>query len=171
MARRAKRWDGQQGFSFIELLVSVTVLALLASAVIPLATWDMKRRKEEHLRVALTTIREAIDAYNRYIVAGMIPIEDVEQCALPADLRTCYPLTLDSLVEGVKIGGDIETAEGKTIKFLQRIPEDPFTGTTEWGMRSYQDDFDATSWGGENVFDVYSLAPYQALDGTYYSEW
>lgn len=163
--------SGERGFSFIELLATVAVLAVLASAVIPLATWDMKRRKEEHLRVSLATIREAIDNYNRYMVAGMIPIEDVEQCALPADLRTCYPLTLEALVEGVKIGGDIETPEGKTVRFLQRIPVDPFTGEADWGLRSYQDDFDADGWGGENVFDVYSDTPYQALDGTYYRDW
>ena len=113
---------------------------------------------------------DAIDQYNKYVQEGLIVPDDVEQCASPENPRTCYPQTLEDLVEGVEVG-DPESLETETVIFLRRIPVDPFTGEAEWGLRSYQDDWDSKSWGGENIYDVYSLSPLKALDGTYYSEW
>ena len=148
--------------SYIELLVALAVLMVLASAVVPLARWDQKRREEVRLRVYLQTMRDAIDQYKKYTDQGMIQQSDVEQMG--------YPLDLEELVEGVDMG-DPQSPESKTIKFLQRIPVDPMTGEAEWGLRSYQDDWDSTNWGGENIYDVYSLSRAVALDGTYYEEW
>jgi general secretion pathway protein G len=117
---------------------------------------------EDRLRVHLDMMRIAIDQYKKYTDQGLIVLSDVEQMG--------YPLTLEELVEGVQVG-DLEDPEAKTIKFLQRIPIDPFTEQAEWGLRSYQDDWDSRSWGGENVYDVYSLSRGMALDGTYYTDW
>jgi general secretion pathway protein G len=159
-----------RGVSFIEMMVVVAVLMILATAVVPVYRWDEKRRREERLRVSLETMRLAIDQYNKYMAEGLIQPQDVEQCAVAAALDTCWPLSLEELVEGVQVGDPL-SPDLKTMRFLQRIPEDPFTGTAEWGMRSFQDDWDATSWGGENVYDVYSLSDLRALDGTNYSDW
>jgi len=150
-----------RGFSFVELLAASAILMVLAAALVPIYRWDQKRRNERHLRIALQLMRDAIDQYKKYSDEGMILQTDVSQMG--------YPKDLDELVEGVDVG-DPE-AKTKKLTFLRRIPVDPMTGTAEWGMRSYQDDFDSDSWGGENVFDVYSLSPGQALDGTYYRDW
>jgi len=157
-----RRSGGRAGFTFIELLVTASVLMILASALLPLAHWDEKRRREARLRVTLEQIRTAIDQYHRYCEQGLIIQTDVEQLG--------YPLTLEELVEGVAVNGP-NPEEQTTVKFLQHIPVDPITEEEEWGMRSYQDDWDSTSWGGENIYDVYSLSTQRALDGTYYSEW
>ena len=157
-----RRPRSERGFSYIEMLVTAGVLLILASAVIPLARWDDKRRREARLRVTLKQIRHAIDEYHRYVEEGLIVQTDVEQMG--------YPLTLEELVEGVEVG-DPQSPEVQIIKFLQRMPVDPITETEEWGKRSYQDDWDSTSWGGENIYDVYSLSEVRALDGTYYNEW
>lgn len=156
------RCDRQRGLTFIELVVACMVLLVLASAVIPLARWDQKRRNERILKTHLETMRTAIDRYKQYSDEGLILQEDVEQFG--------YPQSLDELVEGVEIG-DPRQPDSKTIQFLRRVPVDPFTGEAEWGMRSYQDDWDSDSWGGENVYDVYSLSDQQALDGSYYKDW
>ena len=150
------------GLSYIELLVAATVLLILASAAIPLTRWDQKRRAEVRLKVTLRTMRDAIDQYKKYADEGLIMLTDVEQMG--------YPKDMEELVDGVQIG-DPQSPEAKTIQFLLRIPEDPITGEIEWGMRSYQDDWDSDTWGGENIYDVYSLAPGVALDGSAYSEW
>jgi general secretion pathway protein G len=152
----------ERGFSYIEMIVTAMVLAVLATAVIPLAHWDRKRRLEGRLRVTLEQIRWAIDHYHKYVEDGMIVQTDVEQMG--------YPRTLEELVEGVEVS-EPTSPELKKVKFLQRIPVDPITGVAEWGLRSYQDDWDSTSWGGQNVYDVYSLSDLRALDDTYYSEW
>ena len=158
----AARRRSQRGLSYIELLVAAMVLLILAGAVIPLTRWDHKRRAEARLKVTLQMMRDAIDQYKKYADEGLIMLTDVEQMG--------YPKDLEELVEGVEIG-DPQSPESKTITFLRKIPEDPITGETEWGLRSYQDDWDADSWGGENVYDVYSLSIGVALDGSYYSEW
>lgn len=160
----------QRGFSYIEMLVVCGLLAVLTMAVLPAYRWEQKRRREARLRVTLQTMRSALDSFNKFARDGMIQMEDVEQCALPAARETCWPLDLEQLVEGVEVA-DPQSPEAKIVQFLPRIPVDPITGEAEWGMRSYQDDFDATSWGGENVYDVYSLAQGLALDGSYYADW
>jgi len=159
---RGRARTRQGGFSFIELLVALTILAALAAAAIPLARWNEKRRMEVELRVQLQSMRAAIDQYKKLVDEGLIVQSDVEQAG--------YPLTLEELVDGVEVG-DPQTADTKTLRFLQRIPVDPFTGQADWGKRSYQDDWDSTSWGGENVYDVYSQSPLRALDDTYYRDW
>jgi general secretion pathway protein G len=140
----------------------MTVLAILATVALPLARWDQKRRDEARLRTSLRIMRGAIDKYKEYTDEGLIIQTDVEQKG--------YPLTMEELIEGVDVG-DPESPESKKIKFLQRIPVDPMTGEVEWGLRSYQDDWDSDSWGGENVYDVYSLSDRRALNGTYYRDW
>jgi general secretion pathway protein G len=152
----------QRGFSYIEMLVALAVLAVLATAVYPLARWNEKRRMEEHLRVQLRIMREAIDQYKKYVDDGLIIQEDIDQMG--------YPLTLEELVDGVELG-DPESIDSRTIRFLHKIPVDPFTEQPTWGLRSYQDPWDSTSWGGENVYDVYSLSPLRALDDSYYVDW
>ena len=162
MLDRFRGARAERGLSYLELLVAIMVLAILATAVIPLARWDLKRRNEERLEVTLQLLRNAIDQYKKYADQGMIQLTDVEQLG--------YPRDLDELVEGIDVG-DPESPESKKIRFLREIPVDPVTGEASWGLRSYQDDWDSTSWGGENVYDVYSLSRAQALDGTYYAEW
>lgn len=151
-----------RGLTFIELLVAMTVLVAVASAVIPLARWNEKRRREAELRGNLQTLRDAIDQYKKYMDEGLIVQSDVEQMG--------YPTSLEELVDGVPVG-DPESPESKTVRFLRRIPLDPFIEEADWGLRSYQDDWDSDGWGGENVYDVYSLSPGRALDGTYYRDW
>lgn len=151
-----------RGLTYIELLVALTVLAVLATVAVPMTRWDEKRRREVQLRSALETMRTAIDQYKKYFDEGLVQQEDV--------LQMGYPKDLEELLEGVEVT-DPTSAERKVVKFLNRIPIDPFTEEAEWGLRSYQDDWDSESWGGENVWDVYSLSPLRALDGTYYREW
>ena len=154
--------SGERGFSYIELIVTCMVLLVLATAVIPLARWDDKRRREGRLRVTLQQVRHAIDEYHRYVEEGLILQSDVEQMG--------YPVSLEELVEGVEVN-DPQSPEAEIVRFLQRMPVDPITEDVEWGLRSYQDDWDSQGWGGENVYDIYSLSTIKALDGTYYNEW
>jgi len=149
-----------RGLTYVELLVAMTVLAVLAAVALPMARWDRKRRDETRLRTTLTTMRAAIDKYKEYSDKGMIVPSDVEQLG--------YPLTLEELVDGVDVG-DPDNSE--KMRFLARIPVDPMTGLAEWGVRSYQDDWDSDTWGRENVYDVYSLSDRRALDGSYYRDW
>ena len=146
----------------VELLAALGVLVVLVSVAIPLKHWDEKRRREVELRGDLRMMRDAIDQYKKLFDEGRIQQKDVDQRG--------FPLDLDELVEGVDV---IDPAKGTTtkIRFLQAIPIDPFTGDVEWGKRSYQDDWDSTSWGGENLYDVYTLFEGKALDGTYYNTW
>jgi general secretion pathway protein G len=152
----------EKGLTTVELVAAVGVLLVLMSVAIPLMRWDEKRRRENELRIELRMMREAIDQYKKKVDEGKIQQKDVDQRG--------YPRDLDELVEGVDVG-DPQGGESRKVRFLHTIPTDPFTGEAEWGLRSYQDDWDSTSWGGENVWDVYSLAPGKALDGTYYKDW
>jgi len=171
---KAMRVPGrQQGFSYIELIVVCAVLTVLATAVIPLARWDQKRRREARLQVTLQSMRDALDQYNKYVREGLIPTTELEldQCALAANPETCWPLSLEQLVEGIEVGDPTSPDGVQVLTFLSRLPVDPITGEADWGYRSYQDEWDSSSWGGENVYDVYSLSPLRALDGSYYGEW
>jgi general secretion pathway protein G len=143
----------------VELIVAFTIMALLTSMAVPLAAYKVKRDKERELRSALREIRKAIDAYKDASNAGKIDVK----------LGTeGYPESLEILVKGVK---QSQSPDGKVFKFLRRIPRDPMTGTYEWGLRSMQDDPTSQSWGGQNVFDVYSKSTERARDGTPYAEW
>jgi general secretion pathway protein G len=124
----------------------------------PVVKFTVKRSKEMELRTALREMRAAIDEFKRYSDSGLLPVE------LGTD---GYPKELEVLVEGVDVIGQID----RKVKFLRRIPIDPMTGKDEWGLRSYQDDWDATSWGGENVYDVYSLSEGVGLNGVPYTLW
>jgi general secretion pathway protein G len=145
-------------FTFVELMASITILLLLTAIALPLARVQIQRAKEVELRRELREMREAIDRYKDFAERGMI--------AVKADTFG-YPPDLQTLVDGVTLKG---TATAK-YKFLRKLPVDPMTDTTDWGMRSMQDDADSRSWGGQNVFDVYSKSDRTALDGTKYSDW
>ena len=147
----------QKGFTLSELVMVVALIAILSTMVLPVAKFTVKRRKETELRLALRQMRTAIDEYKRLSDQGMIPVKIGGEG---------YPEELEELVEGVELVGQ-ETKR----KFLRRIPMDPMTKEVEWGLRSYQDDWDSTSWGGENVYDVFSLSESVALDGTEYKDW
>ena len=156
------RAPSQRGFTFVELIVVCAILLILASAILPLARVSVQRQREAELRQALREMRTAIDKYK--------DIADVGGIA-PFDLKAGnenYPPDLQTLVNGVTKAND---ATGVKLKFLRRIPIDPMTKSTEWGMRSYGDRPDATTWGGGNVFDVYTKSDGKALDGTKYKDW
>jgi general secretion pathway protein G len=152
----------RDGFSFIELIVVTALLLVLSSAVLPLAKVTVQRQREGELRRALREMRTAIDRYKDAVDQGMIGSVDVKAGS------EGYPTDLDTLVEGVRVAND---ASGRKLKFLRRIPIDPMTRSTDWGKRSYQDSPDSTSWGGQNVYDVYTKSGGTALDGTRYSDW
>jgi len=135
-----------------------TLLIILAATGLPLARFAVKQGKEAELRQALRSMRLAIDEHKRYSDVGLLPVDlDTEG----------YPSELEILVEGVDLVGQID----RKIRFLRRIPIDPMTGEQEWGLRSFQDDWDSTSWGGENVFDVYSLSEGVGINGVAYENW
>jgi general secretion pathway protein G len=147
--------QSQRGLTLVELIVAVAILAILASAAIPMAGIAAKRQKERELRRALWEMRDAIDHYKDLADKGGI-MNKVDSYGYPPDL--------DTLVNGVDI-------QGKKVRFLRRIPIDPMTGHAEWGFHSMQDDPNTDSFGGQNLFDVYSKSPATALDGTKYSTW
>jgi general secretion pathway protein G len=154
------------GFTLTEMLVTATILGLLAGAAIPLAKVAIKREREIELRRSLRTIREAIDAYKKLADEKKIEVDsDSDSDGYPPDLKT--------LVDGVKLKADekSKSSEERLIKFLRRIPRDPMTDSTEWGLLSSQDEPDSFSWGEENVFDVYTRSRATALDGTRYRDW
>lgn len=158
MMKSCSRRRSEAGFTLAELVMVAAVLTLLAAVTLPVAKFTSRRAKEMELRTALRDMRAAIDEYKRYSDFGLIPV----------DLGTDgYPAELEILVEGVDIVGQVD----KKLKLLRRIPVDPMTGEREWGLRSYQDDADSTSWGGENVYDVYSLSGGVGLNEVPYSEW
>lgn len=157
-----RRRSGEAGYSLIELLAVSVVLLVLASAVMPLARVTMQRAREAELRRALREMRTSIDRFK-----DAADLQQIANTELKAGAEG-YPPTLEILVEGVRASGD---ASGRKLKFLRRIPMDPMTHTFEWGKRSYQDEADSTSWGGQNVYDVYTTSEGTALDGTKYVDW
>jgi general secretion pathway protein G len=158
------RWAARtsKGFTFIELLVVTTIVLILASAIMPLSKVAVQRQREVELRRYLREMRGAIDKYKDSVDNGLIGSIDVKAGS------EGYPPDLETLVEGVSVAND---ASGRKLKFLRKVPIDPMTHSTEWGLRSYQDKPDATSWGGQNVFDVYTKSNGTALDGTKYRDW
>ena len=149
----------QGGFTLLELVVTATVLMILASVVVPLARNGFKRQQELELRRALREMRLAIEDYKKQ--AEMQKIK-----APPADANF-YPESLEILVEGVPMAGSLS----RKMRFLRRIPVDPFSGKPEWGMRNTNDDVTSTSWGGGHVYDVYTLHQGTGMNGIPYREW
>ncbi len=146
------------GMTLIELILACAILLVLATAAIPLARVTVKRHKEDALRYDLRQMRDAIDRYKDAADKGQIQVQAGTEG---------YPPDLQTLVHGVALTG----VTGKNIRFLRRIPIDPMTGNQDWGMRSVQDDTDTTSWGGTDVFDVFTKSSGTALNGTRYSDW
>lgn len=147
------------GLTLVELIVAFTILTLLTTMAVPLTRYKVRRDKERDLRIALDTIHRAIDNYKDASSLGLIEVKlDTEG----------YPESLDVLVDGVKL---VKDPNGKKIKFLRKIPKDPMTNTYDWGKRSMQDDPVSQSWGGQNVFSVYTKSTDKARDGTPYSQW
>jgi len=147
--------------TFVEVMATATILAILASAILPLARATHKREREIELRRTLREIRTAIDRYKLAVDQGQIGGTDVKLGS------EGYPPDLETLVKGVSQVGQID----RKLKFLRRIPVDPLTRSTEWGLRCYQDEPDDTSWCGDNVWDVYTTSEGTALDGTKYRDW
>src|SRR5687768_4941954 len=154
--------QGQRGYSFIELIIVTAILALLASTVLPMTQVTAQRQREAELRSNLRQMRTAIDKFKDAVDQGRISQTELKPGS------EGYPPDLQTLVDGVPIQGD---ASGAMLKFLRRIPVDPMTNSTDWGLRSYQDRPDAQSWGRQNVFDVYTKSDATALDGTKYRDW
>lgn len=145
----------ERGLTLVELIVTTFILSILATAAIPIVRFQVKRQKEEMLRYDLWNMRKAIDAYHDAAMKGAFQTK--------VDSYN-YPPDLDTLVNGVDV-------QGHKVKFLRRIPVDPMTGDADWGLRSMQDDPTSDSWGGQNVFDVFSKSQGTALDGTKYNAW
>ena len=152
-----RKWR-RAGYTLVELITVCAVMLTLAAVALPTASFTNKRIKEAELRSHLRQLRNAIDEHKRYSDVGLIPIE------IGTD---GYPSELEVLIEPIQLIGQVEGE----IRFLRRIPVDPMTGEREWGVRSYQDDWDGTNWGGENVYDVYSLSDGVGLNLVPYQEW
>ncbi|HEY1799920.1 MAG TPA: type II secretion system protein [Terriglobales bacterium] len=144
-----------RGFTLIELIVAITILLILTGMAVPLARVSIKRERERDLRRDLWMMRDAVDRYKDAADRGAFQTKVGSEG---------YPPDLDTLVNGVDVGG-------KKLKFLRRIPIDPMTGNADWGLRSMQDDPDSDSWDGNNIFDVYTKSEGTALDGTKYKDW
>ena len=145
----------QSGMTLIELIIACAILLILAGAALPIARRNIRYQQEAELRRCLREMKDSIDRYKDAADKNLIRVEVGSEG---------YPPDMDTLVKGVDV-------QGKTLRFLRRIPVDPMTGNTEWGLRSMQDEPDSSSWGGQNVFDVYTKSQGTALDGTKYSEW
>ncbi|MGB9836230.1 MAG: type II secretion system protein [Candidatus Saccharicenans sp.] len=158
----------KKGFTLLEMVVTLTILALLTAVAVPFIETTVKREKEFALRESLRQLRQAIDEYKRLADQKKIKV-DQDSYGYPPDLET--------LVKGVEVEEEVSLpAGGKTtrkvlVRFLRKIPLDPMTGTYDWGLRSYQDEPDSDTWGGQNVYDVYTRSQATALDGTKYRDW
>jgi general secretion pathway protein G len=149
-----------KGLTLVELIVAFTIMLILSSMAVPLARSRVRTERERELRYALREMYTAIDKYKDNCDMGYF--------GPPKLGSNCYPESLEQLVEGVKLANN---ADGKVMRFLRHIPRDPFTGKAEWGLRSDQDDPTSTSWGGQNIFAVYTQTQERAADGTPYSQW
>lgn len=160
--------EKSQGFTLLEMVVTLSILALLTAVAIPVIETSVKREKEAELRQSLRLIRQAIDEYKKLADEKKIKV-DPDSYGYPPDLET--------LVKGVEIEEEVADPSGKKtvkkvlVRFLRRIPRDPMTDSYDWGLRSYQDDPDSETWGGQNVYDVYTKSQATALDGTKYRDW
>lgn len=159
------RDDRAHGFTLVEMIITLSLLAVLALSALPLGKMAVKRENEVELQRALRLVREAIDAWKKLADEKKIEVdEDTEG----------YPPTMEALVKGVEVQDKNATdkaARKRIVKFLRRIPKDPMTNSFDWGLRSYQDDPDSDVWGEENVYDVYTKSQALALDGTRYRDW
>jgi general secretion pathway protein G len=158
-----RRRKTQAGLTLVELIVAFSILMILTTMAVPMARYKVRREREKELRQDLHDMRAAVDKYKDMCDAGKIQSTNQDSY--------CYPLTLEALVEGVQISNTISSGKTPKMRFLRRIPKDPMTGGTDWGKRSMQDEPTSTSWGGQNVFDVYTKSLDKASDGTPYSEW
>jgi general secretion pathway protein G len=153
--------ERSRGITYLELIATATIVMILASAILPMGRVAVRRQREIDLRRELRTLRRAIDSYKLAVDQGQIGGTDVKLGS------EGYPPDLETLVKGVNRVGALD----RKLKFLRRIPVDPMTGKAEWGLRCYQDDPDATSWCGDNVWDVYSKSTAKGLDGTNHNTW
>jgi general secretion pathway protein G len=150
--------SSEAGMTLLELIIACAILMVLSSAALPIAKFSIVRQRETELRRDLREMKDAIDRYKDAADRNQIRVEIGSEG---------YPPDLDTLVKGVQLGASSD----RKIRFLRKIPIDPMTGHADWGLRAVQDDPDSTSWGGKNVFDVYSKSTGTALDGTKYSDW
>jgi len=155
---RRRRLSSQAGMTLLELIIACSILVILSTAALPVARFSIMHRKEVELHRDLREMRDAIDRYKDAADRNLIRVELGSEG---------YPPDLETLVKGVQLG----VGSDRKIRFLRRIPVDPITGQAEWGLRAVQDDPDSTSWGGKNVFDVYSKSQATASDGTRYADW
>ncbi len=155
---RRRRLFPESGLTLLELIIACSILLILASAALPVARYTIVRQKEAELRYDLRTMRDAIDRYKDLADQHLIRTELGSEN---------YPPDLETLVKGVQLGA----GSNRKIRFLRQVFKDPMTGQTDWGLRAVQDDPDSRSWGGKNVFDVYTKSQGTALDGTKYSDW
>ena len=160
----ARRRKNQSGLTLVELIVAFSILAILSTMAVPMARSQVRRQREKQLFNDLVEMRTAIDRYKDLCENGKVDKGNPD--------AYCYPPTLEGLVTGVKLANTV-SGNGQTgkIRLLRRIPKDPMTGDTDWGKRSMQDEPTSDSWGGQNVFDIYSKTIDKASDGTPYSEW
>lgn len=189
-SHRREQGSIQAGMTLLELIIACGILLVLSSAALPMARVTVKRQREAELRRSLREMRDAIDRYKNDADKNLIRTEVGSQN---------YPPDLETMVSGVavSVGGTAQigvsaaalaaasgTAQGgglssptsttelpSKVRYLRKIPVDPTTGKAEWGLRAIQDDPDSHSWGGHNVFDVYSLSTDMAMDGTNYGDW
>jgi general secretion pathway protein G len=155
---RRRRQCATAGMTLLELIIACSILMILSSMALPVFRYTVVRQKEAELRYDLRTMKDAIDRYK--------DLADQHKFRTEVGSEN-YPPDLETLVKGVQIGA----GDDKRLRFLRKIPVDPMTGRADWGLRSISDDPDSTSWGGKNIFDVYSKSSGTALDGTKYSDW